>query len=205
LCCEGRAKRVGIVGLGAGTIAAYGQTGDVFRFYEIDPLVERLARELFTYLRETPAHADVVLGDARFSISRERGAPYEVLVLDAFSGDAVPVHLLTQQALALYRKHLAPDGILAFHISSQYLDLEPVLAREAQQAGMHAITVHTAGDEGRGIFAADWVLLTNNEKFLAQPDVARVAHASQIRSDVGLWTDDYSSVLRILKWPPRTH
>jgi hypothetical protein len=205
LCCEGRAKRVGIVGLGAGTVAAYGQTGDVFRFYEIDPLVERLARELFTYLRETPAHTDVVLGDARFSISREHGDPYDVLVLDAFSGDAVPVHLLTQQALALYRNHLAPDGILAFHISSQYLDLEPVLAREARQAGMHAVTVHTAGDESRGIFAADWVLLTNNEKFLAQPEVVRVAHSSLMRSNVGLWTDDYSSVLRILKWQPRTH
>jgi hypothetical protein len=204
-CCEGRTKRVGVVGLGAGTIAAYGQPGDVFRFYEIDPLVERIARSLFTYLRETPAHADVVLGDARFSINRERGDPYDVLVLDAFSGDAVPVHLLTQQAVALYRKHLAPDGILAFHISSQYLDLEPVLAREAQQAGMHAVTVHSAGDESHGIFVSDWVLLTNNEKFLARPEMTGVAHASLMRSDVSLWTDDYSSVLRILKWQPRTH
>ena len=143
--------------------------GDDFRFYEIDPLVERIARELFTYLRETPAHTDVVLGDARFSISRERGAPFDVLVLDAFSGDAVPVHLLTQQALTLYRKHLTPDGILAFHISSQYLDLEPVLARQAEQAGMHAVTVHSAGDESHGIFVADWVLLTNNEQFLSKP------------------------------------
>jgi hypothetical protein len=204
-CCEGRTKRVGVVGLGAGTIAAYGQPGDVFRFYEIDPLVERIARSLFTYLRETPAHADVVLGDARFSINRERSDPYDVLVLDAFSGDAVPVHLLTQQAVALYRKHLAPDGILAFHISSQYLDLEPVLAREAQQAGMHAVTVHSAGDESHGIFVSDWVLLTNNEKFLARPEMTGVAHASLMRSDVSLWTDDYSSVLRILKWQPRTH
>jgi len=204
-CCEGRTKRVGVVGLGAGTIAAYGQPGDVFRFYEIDPLVERIARSLFTYLRETPAHADVVLGDARFSINRDRSDPYDVLVLDAFSGDAVPVHLLTQQAVALYRKHLAPDGILAFHISSQYLDLEPVLAREAQQAGMHAVTVHSAGDESHGIFVSDWVLLTNNEKFLARPEMTGVAHASLMRSDVSLWTDDYSSVLRILKWQPRTH
>jgi hypothetical protein len=204
-CCEGRAKRVGIVGLGAGTIAAYGQPGDIFRFYEIDPLVERIARELFTYLRETPAHTDVVLGDARFSISHDRGDPYDVLVVDGFSGDAVPVHLLTQQALILYRKHLAPDGILAFHISSQYLDLEPVLAREAQQAGMHAITIHSAGDESRGIFVADWVLLTNNEQFLAKPEIARVAHPSLLRSSVNLWTDDYSSILPILKWQPRTH
>ncbi len=97
-CCEGRTKRVGIVGLGAGSIAAYGQPGDGFRFFEIDPLVERVARELFSYLRESAAHTDVILGDARFSINREQGAPFDVIVLDAFSGDAVPVHLLTQQA-----------------------------------------------------------------------------------------------------------
>lgn len=205
LCCRGRTKRVGIVGLGAGTIAAYGQPGDTFRFFEIDPLVERIARELFTYLRDTPARTDVVLGDARFSINRDNSGPYDVLALDAFSGDAVPIHLLTQQALALYRKHLAPDGILAFHISSQYLDLEPVLARAAQQTGMHAVTVHSAGDENQGIFNADWVLLTNDEAFLAQPEVARAVQPAQMRNNVNLWTDDYSSILPILKWQPRAH
>ncbi len=205
LCCRGRTKRVGIVGLGAGTIAAYGQPGDTFRFFEIDPLVERIARELFTYLRDTPARADVVLGDARFSINRDNSGPYDVLALDAFSGDAVPIHLLTQQALALYRKHLAPDGILAFHISSQYLDLEPVLARAAQQAGMHAVTVHSAGDENQGIFNADWVLLTNDEAFLSQPEVARAVQPAQMRNNVNLWTDDYSGILPILKWQPRAH
>ncbi|HYK34581.1 fused MFS/spermidine synthase [Alloacidobacterium sp.] len=204
-CCEGRAKRVAVVGLGAGTIAAYGKQGDIFRFFEIDPLVERIARELFTYLRESPAHTDVVLGDARFSISREHGDPFDVIVLDAFSGDAVPVHLLTQQAVALYRKHLAPGGILAFHISSQYLDLEPVLAREAQQAEMRAVTIQSAGDENHGIFIAEWVLLTNNERFLAQPEVAHATLPSATRSNVGLWTDDYSSILPILKWPQRVH
>ncbi len=205
LCCRGRTKRVGIVGLGAGTIAAYGQPGDTFRFFEIDPLVERIARELFTYLRDTPARTDVVLGDARFSINRDNSGPYDVLALDAFSGDAVPIHLLTQQALALYRKHLAPDGILAFHISSQYLDLEPVLARAAQQAGMHAVTVHSAGDENQGIFNADWVLLTNDEAFLSQPEVARAVQPAQMRNNVNLWTDDYSGILPILKWQPRAH
>jgi hypothetical protein len=203
LCCNGRPKRVGVVGLGAGALSTYGHPGDVFRFYEIDPLVERIARSLFTYLRETPAHTDVVLGDARSSISREQGAPYDVLVLDAFSGDAVPVHLLTEQAIALYRKHLTPDGILAFHISSQYLDLEPVLAREAQQAGMHAIIVHSKQDESKGIFNADWLLLTNNERFLARPQVAAAAHPAATRENIRLWTDDYSSLLPILKWKPR--
>ena len=205
-CCEGRAMRVSIVGLGTGTIAAYGRAGDFFRFYEIDPLVERIACEVFTYLRESHAHTDVVLGDARFSISRERGDLYDVIVLDGFSGDAVPVHLLTQQAVTLYREHLATGGILAFHISSQYLDLEPVLAREAQQAGMHAVTIHSAGDDSHGIFVADWVLMTNNKQFLTRPEIARVAHPSIVRRDVNLWTDDYSSILPILRWQPRaTH
>jgi spermidine synthase len=201
-CCEGRPKHIGIVGLGAGTLAAYGQTGDVFRFYEIDPLVERIARSLFTYLRETPAQTDVILGDARYSLNRDRSGPFDVLVLDAFSGDAVPVHLLTAEALALYRKHLTKDGILAFHISSQYLDLEPVLAREAQQAGLHAVTLHSAANDAGGIFVSDWVLLTNNERFLSLPEVVNTSHPSITRADVHLWTDNYASLLPILKWQP---
>ena len=110
----------------------------------------------------------------------------------------------SKEYLREFVRLLAPDGILAFHISSQYLDLEPVLAREAQQAGMHAVTVHSGADENRGIFVADWVLLTNNEPFLAQPDMNRAAHPSILRSNVSLWTDDYSSILPILKWPPHT-
>jgi spermidine synthase len=204
LCCSGRLKHVGVVGLGTGTLAVYGQPGDTFRFYEIDPLVERLARELFTYLRETPAQTDIILGDARYSLDRDRSGPFNVLVLDAFSGDAVPVHLLTAQALTLYRKHLTPDGILAFHISSQYLNLEPVLAREAQQAGLHAITVRSAGDESQGIFAAEWVLLTCNEQFLSQPEVVNASHPSLLQANIRLWTDDYVSLLPVLNWQPRT-
>ena len=202
-CCDGKPRRVGIVGLGAGALAAYGQPGDSFRFYEIDPLVERIARNLFTYLRETPAQTSVVLGDARFSISRDQSPPFDMLIVDAFSGDAVPIHLLTSQALQLYRRHLTADGIIAFHASSQYLDLEPVLAREAQQAGMSAITVHSHGDLFHGIYIADWVLLTTNRKFLAQPEVLQAAQPALPGRNVGLWTDDYSSILPILKWDPR--
>ncbi|WP_158748740.1 spermidine synthase [Acidobacterium sp. S8] len=200
LCCEGKPRHVGIVGLGAGALASYGQPGDTFRFYEIDPLVERIARSLFTYLRETPAQTSVVLGDARFSISREQGPPFDVLIVDAFSGDAVPIHLLTQQALQLYRRHLTPDGIIAFHASSQYLNLEPVIAREAQQAGMRAIIVHSKADLYHGIFIADWILLTNNQRFLTQPKVTQASQPLLPRPGIDLWTDDYSSVLPILKW-----
>jgi spermidine synthase len=205
LCCEGRPKRVGVIGLGTGTLVVYGRPGDTFRFFEIDPLVERLARELFTYLRETPAKADIVLGDARYSLNRDQSGPFDVLVLDAFSGDAVPVHLLTAQALALYRKHLTPGGILAFHISSQYLNLEPVLAREAQQVELHAVTVRSSGNEEQGIFASEWVLITSNERFVSLPEVANVSQASSLKENVRLWTDDYASLLPILKWEPRSH
>jgi hypothetical protein len=133
LCCftregEVRPRRIGVVGLGTGTLAAYGKPGDDITFYEIDPLVERLARALFTYLRDSQAKTQVVPGDARLSIARDTASPpYDVLVLDAFSGDAIPIHLLTAQAIALYRRHLQPGGILAIHISSQYLDLAPRL------------------------------------------------------------------------------
>ncbi len=202
LCCSGQAKRVGVVGLGTGTLAAYGRPGDVIRFYELDPLVLRLARNLFTYLRETPAQTDVILGDARASLARETPQRYDVLVLDAFSGDAVPVHLLTAEAIRLYRRHLKPDGILAFNVSSQYLDLAPVLAREAQQAGMKAILVHSSADEKHGLFVADWVLLTTNTRFLSEPEVAARAQPVEMNPRVSLWTDQESSLLPTLKWQP---
>jgi spermidine synthase len=204
LCCTGRARNVGIVGLGAGTLAAYGEPGDHFTFYEIDPLVERLAMAFFTYLRESRAQVAIVTGDARLSLTQEErhaNRPrYDVLVLDAFSGDAVPVHLLTAEAISLYRKRLQPDGILAFHISSQYLDLAPVLTVQAEHAGMRAVTIHSAGDEKRGEFPADWVLFTTNPAFLEQPEVFNASQPLLSRPGVSLWTDEYNSLLPILRW-----
>ncbi len=125
-----------MIGLGAGTVAAYGNAGDVIRFYEINPLVERLARHWFTFLHDSTAQTDVVLGDARLSLAAEAPQHFNVIVVDAFSGDAIPVHLLTREALALYRRHLQPDGIIAFHVSNQYVDLEPVIAGIASDAGL---------------------------------------------------------------------
>ncbi len=199
LCCDDRPKRVGVVGLGAGTLAAYGKAGDVFRFYEIDPLVERLARAWFTYLRESPAQVQVLLGDARVSMARERPEHYDVLVLDAFSGDAVPVHLLTAEAIALYRKHLNPGGSLLFHISSQYVDLEPLLAREAEHAGLHAVVIHSSGHEEFGQFPADWVLMTASQELLRQPEIEQASRPATLRRDAPLWTDAQSSLLPLLK------
>src|SRR5262249_6889330 len=127
-CCQDRPRNIGVVGLGAGTIAAYGRPGDHIRFYEINPEVPPIARDYFTYIRDSGAQVEIVEGDARTSLAAEPPQHFDVLVVDAFSGDAVPLHLLTSEALALYRKHLNPGGILAFHISNRHVDLEAPIA-----------------------------------------------------------------------------
>ncbi len=205
LCCEGRPKRVGVVGLGTGTLAAYGKPGDEITFYEIDPLVERLAHALFTYLRDSPANIHVVPGDARLSIAREVAdpgaqAPYDVLVLDAFSGDAIPIHLLTAQAIRLYLGRLRPDGVLVFNISSQYVDLAPELALQAASTGLQCVVVHTDANEARGLFSADWLLMSANQAFMQRPEIANLAQPPPLISELRLWTDGYSSLLPLLRW-----
>ncbi len=171
LCCGAGPKRVGVIGLGTGTVAAYGNAGDVIRFYEINPLVERLARHWFTFLHDSAAKTDVVLGDARLSLGSEGPQHFNVIVVDAFSGDAIPVHLLTREALALYRRHLQPDGVIAFHVSNQYIDLEPVVAAIAANAGLRAVSVHSHADEQNGFYYANWILVTANQAFLQQPEI----------------------------------
>ena len=137
-CSAARCSRnIGVIGLGAGTIAAYGRPGDRIRFYEINPAVAPIARNVFTYIRDSGAQIDVIAGDARTSLAAEPPQQFDVLVVDAFSGDAIPLHLLTTQALALYRRHLAPGGIIAFHISNQHVDLEPPICA-AGEPGRHA-------------------------------------------------------------------
>jgi spermidine synthase len=198
-CCGERARNIGIVGLGAGTIAAYGRAGDRMRFYEINPAVEPIAQHFFTYLRDSPAHISFADGDARASLENEASQRFDVLVIDAFSGDAIPLHLLTTQALAIYKRHLAPGGILAFHISNRHVDLEPAIYLLAQSAGMQARTIHSHADEQRAEFSATWVLVTNNGAFLTQPAVALRTRGTEQRVGLRLWTDDYSSLLALLR------
>jgi len=200
LCCGTDPKRVGVIGLGTGTVAAYGNRGDVIRFYEINPLVERLASHWFTFLHGSDAKTDVVLGDARLSLATEGPQHFNVIVIDAFSGDAIPVHLLTREALALYRRHLEPDGVIAFHVSNQYVNLEPVVAAIAADAGLHAVSVHSHGDDQNGLYYADWILVTANQVFLGQPEVVNNAFPTPVQAGVRLWTDNYSSVFPLLKW-----
>jgi hypothetical protein len=200
LCCGTDPKRVGVIGLGTGTVAAYGNPGDVIRFYEINPLVERLASHWFTFLHGSGAKTDVVLGDARLSLASEGLQHFNVIVIDAFSGDAIPVHLLTREAMTLYRRHLERDGIIAFHVSNQYINLEPVVAAIAADAGLHAVSVHSHADDQNGLYYADWILVTANQVFLGQPEIVNNGFPTPVQAGVRLWTDNYSSVFPLLKW-----
>jgi spermidine synthase len=204
-CCEGRPRNIGVVGLGAGTLAAYGESGDRIRFYEINPAVRPIAENLFTYIRDSGAQISFAEGDARTSLAAEPPQNFDVLAIDAFSGDAIPVHLLTTQAMQVYRRQLAPGGILAFHVSNQYLDLTPEIAELAAASGMEARVVDTPPQSRRGEYRATWVLVTNNTQFLAQLPVAMMARAIHRKPGLHAWTDDNSSLLPILQWRLPVH
>ena len=153
------AIRVGVVGLGTGTIAAYGRLGDYYRYYEINPLVPPIAKGQFYFVPDCPAKLDIAMGDARLSLEREAPENFDLLAVDAFSSDAIPVHLLTREAMALFFRHLRPDGVLAVHISNRYLDLQPVVEGEASALGKLSRTVDTDDDDTVDVFSATWVLV----------------------------------------------
>lgn len=197
-CCNGT-KRVGVVGLGAGTLAAYGNPGDNFHFYDINPAVIDIANNIFTYLRESPAQKEITLGDARLSLEQEPPQHFDVLAIDAFSGDAIPVHLLTKEAIALYLRHLKPDGILAIHTSNMYLRLDPVVKELADNAGYTARSVKNDADDDQCIAAADWVLVTRNQQFLDSAVIQKNADTIDAVKGLRLWTDDYNNLFQILK------
>ncbi len=204
-CCNAlgsdlpRARNIGVIGLGTGTLATYGHAGDRIRFYEINPLVLPIAQNLFTYLRDSHAQISIADGDARTSLTREAPQRFDVLVVDAFSGDAIPLHLLTTEAIALYKRHLAPDGIIAFHVSNQYLNLVPEIAQLAIATNMQSRLVDSAGDDAAGSYRSTWVLLSNSRAFFDRPEIAAVASEAPTMPNLRAWTDDYSSLLPILQ------
>jgi len=198
-CCEGRPKNVGVVGLGVGTLAAYGNAGDRMRFYEINPLVEPIARNLFTYIADSPVMIKVVNGDGRASLAREDPQGFDVLVVDAFSGDAIPLHLLTREAMEVYRRQLAPGGVVAFHVSNSYLDLAPEIRRLADSVGMQARLVESFPVPAEGEYSASWVLVSG-DAFFAKPAVDAASSAIHEQAGLRVWTDDYSSLLSVMQW-----
>ena len=202
-CCHGRPRRIGVIGLGTGTVAVYGNPGDTITFYEINRAVEDIAKSYFTFLGDSPAFIKIVPGDARVSLTAEPPQRYNVLVVDAFSGDAIPAHLMTKQALEVYRRHLAPGGIVAFNVSNDFLALAPVVQQLARNAGMQVVRVIAHEDLARGLFDSEWVLVTANAEFLANPVVVRARQPIEVPAGLRLWTDDYSSLFPIIKLAQR--
>jgi spermidine synthase len=197
-----RALRIGGVGLGAGTIAAYGEPGDLIRFYEINPEVIRIATSgtYFTYLKDCQAQVEVIPGDARLSMEREldRGEPqkFDVLAIDAFSGDAIPVHLLTEEAFQIYLKHLSgPQAIIAIHITNTYLDLRPVVLKLANRFGLRSAWINSYGN-GETVSTSSWMLLSQSNPLVAgMADTLDGVRLPESR----LWTDDYSNLFQVLR------
>jgi len=198
-------QQVAVVGLGAGTVACYGERGQHWTFFEIDPAVERIARDprCFTFLTDCPADLKVVLGDARLSLEREPDGRFGVMILDPYNSDTPPLHLLTREALALYQRKLAPQGVMAFHISTSHLELKPVLAnlaRDARLFALHLIDFSTVERRARGESPSRWVVMTRHPQ-----TVERLANSGYWRTlrpqeKVGLWTDDYVSLFRVWSW-----
>lgn len=193
--------RVGSIGLGAGVLTTYGRPGDVYRVYEINPLVEKIAQTEFSFYPHSPADKRILMGDARLTLERQESQQFDLLSVDAFSSDAIPVHLLTREALALYFHHLKPDGILALHISNRYLNLVPVCARGAQNLDKEARVVSDDGEEASYLSSSTWVLVTSNAEWFhnasfAEADMIQATAPQRFRT----WTDDYSNVFQILKW-----
>ncbi len=188
--------RLGVIGLGTGSMAAWTKAGDSVRFYEINSRVLEIARTQFTYLRDCPAHPEVAMGDARLSLEREPPQHFDVLVVDAFSGDSIPVHLLTREAFEVYWRHLKPDGILAVHVSNKYLDLSPPVVALARQLGREAHSIVSEKNDDTETFASDWVLVGRNEA-ARFPWIEEQESEVAIKPGLRVWTDDFSNLWQI--------
>lgn len=193
--------RVGVIGLGVGTLAAYGRRGDHYRMYEINQEVINLAKTEFTYLTDSPAEISFALGDARLVLEREASNQFDVLVIDAFSSDSIPIHLVTREAMAIYRKHLKSDGVIAFHVTNRYLDLAPVVEGLAKDAGMTALLVSDdpTDERFRQVSYSDWVLVTQDQRLMASPKIQARQYAIDSIPGLKVWTDDFNNLFKVLK------
>ena len=196
VCKTDRPRRIGVVGLGAGTLAAYGKPGDTMRFYEINRDVIRLANQYFSFMNDSPAKIETVLGDARLSLEHEEPRNFDILVLDAFSGDAIPTHLLTKEAFGVYRRHLKPDGILAVHISNLHFDLRPVIDGLSHHYQMDVAQAFRKQDREAGTNSCLWMLLSNHA---AQHSEAMGSAFTSPANHGILWTDQRSNLFEIMR------
>jgi len=197
-------RRVGVIGLGAGAIAAYSRKGDTFRFYEIDPQVAAVAVTEFAFLRDSEAQTDVILGDGRLSLEREPAQNYDLLAIDAFSGDSIPMHLVTREAMATYVRHLKPDGVIVFQATNRFVNIAPVVARLAAEFGMIAVLVSDAPESTEGadywISGTDQIIVTRNQRILNAEPIRSVADRLPPDPNFRVWTDDFYNLLHILKY-----
>ena len=198
------AWNVGVVGLGAGTLAAYGQPGDAFTFYEIDPLVADVAQKQFRYLSTSKAAVKLAIGDGRLSLEKEPAQKFDLLVIDAFSGDSIPAHLLTREAFEMYFSKLKPNGVVAVHISNRFISLSPLLAVVADDLGKTAKLVQNKDNDPVGAVEAVWALMANDPYSLrnlpVEPSMPLSRRTmSKATQGLDMWTDDYSNVFRLLK------
>ncbi|HEU4440558.1 MAG TPA: fused MFS/spermidine synthase [Burkholderiales bacterium] len=195
--------KVGIIGLGAGVVAAWMKPGDALVFYEISPRVIDIAQREFTFLQDTSAKTEVVLGDGRLSLEREPPRLYDVMGIDAFSGDSIPMHLVTREAMAIYLKHLKPDGVIVFQATNRFIDLLPVVKRLAAEFGLQAMNVSDSPDGAEGAdywySSTDQVIVTRNLALLSWPRIAEGAEEIADKPGLPVFTDAHHNLLRILK------
>ena len=196
-------RKVGVIGLGAGSVIAYARKGDTFRFYEINPQVVEVARREFTFMDESPAKIEVVLGDGRLSLERESSQQFDVLAMDAFSGDSIPMHLLTREAMQIYLRHLKPGGVLVFQATNRFINIAPIVASLANEFGLASVLVSDWPDSEKGVdywaSGTDQVIVTSNKALLQSEKIRSVATEITIPAGFRVWTDDFNNLVRVLK------
>ena len=191
-------QRVGVIGLGTGTLAVWGKPDDNYHFYDINPQVIEIAKTEFTYLRDSKAKIDISLGDARLSLEREAPHDFDVLVVDAFSSDSIPVHLITKEAMAVYLKHVKPNGAIVFHVTNRFLKLAPVVKQLADDLGLFTALIVDEAD-GTVFSKTDWVIVTRNKALVENEAVAQKSSEIDVIPGLRLWTDDFNNLFQILK------
>jgi hypothetical protein len=191
--------RYGDIGLGAGVLTNYGRKGDYLRVYEINPLVKKIDLEQFTFFTHSQADKEIMMGDARLTLENQPPQNFDLIAVDAFSSDAIPIHLLTREAFELYFKQMKPNGVLALHISNRYLDLQPVCAAGAEYMKRPATVVSDEGDGSSYLNSSTWVLVTSDaDLFNASSFQGANTWKATVPAGFRAWTDDYSNIVQIL-------